>query len=208
MNIYCEQCGLRPKQTGKKWCYRCINIYRRKKSGKVCLTDIPQNYLTASFEDFPDTKDLRFNLSKDENLYFYGDVGTGKTHMIYAIIKYARAILFYSAEVVEFTRLCSEIRKGFNGAGESEYDVIKRYAEYDLLCIDDLGLSSNISDFAYLTFYQILDKRINECLPTIISSNKTIGEIGKMFDQRIASRLGLFKVIEFKGLDKRKAGVK
>ena len=203
LNIYCERCGKRPKHQDKKWCERCIGIHYRRLSGKFDFSDIPANYLKASFDDFPDMADMPMTMAEDDNLYFCGDVGTGKTHMMWSVIKYARSKLFYSAEVVEFTRLCSEIRKGFNVDSEAEYDIIKRYSEYDLLCIDDLGLSSTVTDFMYQTLYRILDKRINDCLPTIISSNKSIDEIGLLFDTRIASRLYGFKVIKFLGKDRR-----
>jgi len=201
-NQLCDNCGKRPKAKTKNWCGRCIGIYRRKQANKVSFDDIPADYLAASFGDF-DLPEIITDLNNDKNLYFYGNVGTGKTRMIYACLKYARSVLFYNAEVVEFTRLCSLIRKGFNSEGQTEWDIIQRYSKLDLLFLDDLGLSSNISDFAYLTLYQIIDRRISNLLPTIISSNKTIEQIGLDFDMRIASRLQIFKTIEFKGEDKR-----
>lgn len=188
--------------SGKKWCRRCIDIYRRKQVSNFSLADIPADYIGALFSDF-NMPDVIVNIANDENLFFYGGVGTGKTRMIYACLKYARSVLFYDAEVIEFTRLCSLIRKGFSSEGQTEWDILQRYSNIDLLFVDDLGLSGNVSDFAYLTMYQILDRRISNLLPTVISSNKTIDQIGLDFDIRIASRLKTFKTVKFNGEDRR-----
>lgn len=205
--LFCDNCGQRPKFKDKKWCKRCIDKYNRVAANSIkgagfngFYEDIPLMYLTAEISDFPDIE-----LDSEPNLFFYGNVGTGKTRMIYAMLKRARANGL-SAVVREFGQICSEIRKSYNiKSDETEWDIVKRYADYDLLFLDDLGLQQgNVSEFAYLTFYQILDKRIADALPTIISSNKTIEQVGISFDKRIESRLQLFKTIEFKGEDRRK----
>jgi len=210
LNIYCERCGIRPKEKDQHLCKRCMNISGRKKGGTFDFSDIDAKYLKASFDDFKAPVDERKGfympelITNDENLYFYGDVGRGKTYMIWAIVKYAREKLFYSVRVVEFNRFCGEIRKCFNkNSSDTEWGVIERYLNYDLLCFDDLGMSSEISPFEYEKFYDIINRRGNQLSPTIISSNKSIDEIGLLFDTRIASRLYGFKVIKFLGKDRR-----
>ncbi|MFA5158176.1 MAG: ATP-binding protein [Patescibacteria group bacterium] len=201
----CEKCGIRPKYRDKQWCGRCIDIYRRGPiSENRILEDIPVGYCDADVLDFKGEIEL-VNVNSMENYFFCGDVGTGKTHMMYALLKEAKRNGL-SGRVIEFMQICSEIRKGYDcKSGPTEWDVIKKYSNYDILFLDDLGLQSGqVSDFTYLTFYQIIDKRINNYLPTIISSNKTPEQIGLSFDSRIASRLQTFKIIEFKGKDRRK----
>ena len=202
----CDICGMRPKRPGKKWCQRCIDKYNRRNSlsgQRRLLLNIPPVYIEADVGDF-DLNLEEWNMQ--DNLFFYGDTGTGKTRAMYAL--YKKSVLHgFDAELIEFLALCSEIRSSFDTkGGTTENEIIKKLSALDVLFIDDLGLQSNaVSDFSYQVFYRIIDKRIIDCLPLVISSNKTKEQIGKLYDKRIASRLHLFRTIKFDGEDKREA---
>jgi len=77
----------------------------------------------------------------------------------------------------------------------------------DLLVLEDLGTSKSIgvaeSDFSLRTVLALIDSRIENCLPTIITTNKSIENLAASFDDRIASRLSGFKIIKIDGADKR-----
>jgi DNA replication protein DnaC len=201
----CESCGLRPKTTEKKWCSRCIAVYYRKQeiTPARILSYIETDYLSADIKDFSAVKDelLRYNKN---NLFLLGQAGTGKTRAIFALLKIALAE-GYAAERHEFTALCSMIRDTFNkkDSKETENGIIKRLAGLDVLFIDDLGISNEVSDFDYEVLYRIVDTRLMACLPTAIASNKSIEQIGQIYDKRIESRLQTYQVILFTGQDKR-----
>lgn len=156
-------------------------------------------YLEADVSDFPGLKLDQWN--GVENLYFVGNTGTGKTRAMYALLKVAIANGF-SGLVIDFGQLCRRIRTAFD-TKTPEQQLRDKYLNLDILFLDDLGLKSTATDYEYDVFYDILDGRISNQLATVISSNKTPAQIAESFDKRIASRLNLFRVVEFRGFDRR-----
>lgn len=182
-----------------------MNRWRRNQSiSPVKLADafgrlIEPIYLSAEVSDFPGLKLDQWN--GVENLYFVGNTGTGKTRAMYALLKVAIANGF-SGLVIDFGQLCRRIRTAFD-TKTPEQKLRDKYLNLDVLFLDDLGLKSTASDYEYDVFYDILDGRISNQLSTVISSNKTPEQIATGFDKRIASRLNLFRVVEFRGADRR-----
>jgi DNA replication protein DnaC len=79
--------------------------------------------------------------------------------------------------------------------------------EADMLIIDDLGTEFR-SPFNDSTIYTILNSRINQKKHTIISSNMTVEQLNKRYDEQISSRIiGGFMPIELKGSDLRQKGL-
>ena len=74
------------------------------------------------------------------------------------------------------------------GKGRSERGLVKRYQDVDKLLIEDVGTTvgtgSQESDFSLRTFLLILDHRLEHCKPTFITTNKSVDELGKSFDER------------------------
>ena len=106
---------------------------------------------------------------------------------------------------------CLHIRDTYKpNSAKSEWDVIQPLIDCDCLFVEDLGTSTKIggqeSDFSLRTFLVVLDKRMEACKPTFITSNKSVENLEKSFDLRVASRLSSFLVLECSGQDKRKAG--
>lgn len=136
--------------------------------------------------------------------YLYGKPGRGKTHAACGAIR-----AFVEAHVIEtegqwvywgpkarfvnvpdyFLRL----RETYDKSGESERDAFERYAKAELLVLDDLGKGSR-SEWAVERLYLILDRRCNDNLPTIITSNYGLSKVASMLStdeetmQAIASR--------------------
>jgi DNA replication protein DnaC len=88
---------------------------------------------------------------------------------------------------------------------KTEWDLIEPLKDLDKLFIDDLGIrAKQETDFSYVTLYSILNKRQERQLPTFLSSNKTVAQLGQSFDARIASRLSAALIIEMTGEDRRR----
>jgi len=207
----CERCGIRAVVPGKKQCGRCIELWHRqqnlsaKKVLKILTSLVGEEYIKADLGHI-EIKDQLLNLGSN-SLFLWGDIGAGKTYAMAALIKHYLSG-GYSCERVNFDDFCCRVRSTMTLSSKTtEYDLIQQMVEVDKLFIDDIGLrSKQETDFAYVTLYAILNKRIEKQLPTYISTNKNIERLTEAFDSRIASRLKLFVEIKMSGKDKRISG--
>ena len=79
--------------------------------------------------------------------------------------------------------------------------MTQRIMECDLLILDDLGTEMPTS-FISPALYSIVNGRILEGKPTIISTNLSQGEIARRYTPQIASRLmGEYVILKFIGQD-------
>lgn len=128
---------------------------------------------------------------RSPNLYFYGPTGTGKTFFLNCIVKELldRGVQVYyqtAPQLLEFLTTYS-----FSYAGErTESDRVKHDFAFscDLLVIDDLG-TEFLTDKMRAELFELLNGRIVAALPTIISSNVQLEELGDLYGERIASRI-------------------
>jgi len=162
-------------------------------------------YLDAKIDDLD--KDVRgklLELKYGQDVFMHGPVGVGKTYAMAALI---RQYVYegYECERINFDDFCVKVRSTMSPAAtKTEWDMIEPLKHIDKLFIDDLGLRSQPeTQFSYQTFYSILNKRQGRMLPTFISSNKSIEQLGQTFDARIGSRLQTALVIEMNGEDRR-----
>lgn len=143
-------------------------------------------------------------------LIITGTVGTGKTHLAYAIIN---KLIEINPEMVLMTDSYSEIMSKLKDETfkrlEGDYslwDVITSTNEAyykGLLFLDDMS-AKNITDFEADRMTRLLDHRINEYYPMMMTTNLDQSEFYNVLGDRIASRLlGNFHIIELGGLDKR-----
>ncbi len=211
----CEKCGysLRHKDdTGlRKWCCRCIAVYKRKESltpakiDKVIIETVEPLYFNATLDGLDaDVRAKLLNLQNGQDVFMFGPVGTGKTYAMAALIRHYVSE-GYECRRVNFDDFCIEIRSTYSQASKiTERQLVEAYRNFDKLFIDDLGLRTKLeSDFAYHTLYSLINKRQERLLPTYICSNKSIEQLGQSFDARIASRLRAAVVIEMTGEDRR-----
>ena len=207
----CENCGLRLKAKDKKWCLRCIGIYSRKDSAmftkeRAIIVEVGERYMNAQVSDLDgELKDL--DIGWMDNLFLYGNVGSGKTYAMAALLR-KYVYRGYDCRRINFDDFCVQVRSTYQPSSkQTEWELIKSLIECDMLFIDDLGLRSKAeTDFVYVTLYSLLNKRQEKMLPTVISSNKSIEQLEQTFDSRIASRLAIAKQIKFEGKDRRMKG--
>lgn len=121
-------------------------------------------------------------------LYIFGQVGSGKTHLACSIanelVKEGMEVLF-----VVVPDYLEEIKHSWDqGSAFNEKEILDRAREVAVLVMDDLGAHS-YSEWTKNKIYAILNHRINNNLPTVITSNLEYEEVGDYLDYRISSRI-------------------
>jgi DNA replication protein DnaC len=140
-----------------------------------------------------------FNMASG-NLLFSGNTGLGKTFLS-ACIARAVADQGYSVVYESAGHLFAALEKARFEANEENRRAAAKYTECDLLIVDDLGTELP-GQFVTAALYSLINDRLLENKPTIISTNLNSDEIGRRYNPQIASRLrGSYKRVAFVGDD-------
>ena len=138
------------------------------------------------------------------NLLLCGSTGLGKTHLSSAIAK--RVIeRGYDVKYESVQNILSDFEhdRFRSGYGAEPDERSRVYLEAELLIIDDLGTEMTNS-FTVSVLYQIVNTRINQGRPTVISTNLTQKELRERYGDRVASRIfGEYRPLLFCGKDVR-----
>lgn len=174
----------------------------------------PRNYQNCSLEDLTvltNSESTNFFkaaysfINSPVPLILQGDPGRGKTYFMYCLIRgifdmrrlHRSYIRFMNAQDLD-ERVAQEIKT----YGSASY-FISTLCDSDLLMIDDFGVESS-KERAERNYYSLLDKRLANDRPMVISTNLTDEEILKIFGSRIDSRLKQCVKLVFDGPDLRK----
>ena len=172
---------------------------------------IPPRFLEARLSHLPEKLQNKIkNLPDDKGLLLWGAPGVGKSYSLAAL---AREYIAdgYNVARTGYELLCLRIRDSFKPKSvETELSIIKPYLEADRFFLEDIGTTKsegNIeSDFSVRTLLVLLDYRLENCLPTFLTTNRPVEELGKTFDERIASRLlQACEIVKLTGEDRRRA---
>ena len=173
--------------------------YKIKTSPRQNIINI-KNKCMKFIENFEDMQ--------EKNLFFCGNTGLGKTYMSNAIaneiLKRGKTVLYQTAPVLLETVIDGKLNKYKNQNSDEFY---KNVLTVDLLIIDDLG-TENINSMTVNELFTILNTRIlnlnNKPTKTIISTNLSIEQIFKIYEERIGSRIaGYYNLFQFVGEDLR-----
>lgn len=132
------------------------------------------------------------------SLLFTGGPGLGKTFLSACI---ARAVADNGFSVVYDT--AGKLFSDFEAVkfGGNQQDLTRKYLQCDLLIIDDLGTEMT-TQFTQSVLYRVLNDRLLENRPVIVSSNLSDQALRQRYSAPIASRLlGAFEVCLFLGQD-------
>jgi DNA replication protein DnaC len=145
---------------------------------------IPPRFYDASWENWvsdTEVKTKAFQTVKDEawrtNLLLCGKSGTGKTYLAMCLTK-------DGAKYRRLPDIFREVRIDFN----SEQNTIDYYGTIKLLIIDEVG-RQKFSDFEKNLFFEIIDKRWNNLLPTTLITNLNEKEFFAEYRTAILDRL-------------------
>ena len=137
---------------------------------------------------------------KAGNLLFSGNTGLGKTFLSACI---ARSVADQGFSVVYESagHLFSALEKARFENNEENRRAAAKYRECDLLILDDLGTELP-GQFVTAALYSLVNVRLLENKPTIISTNLSEEELVRRYNPQIASRLrGSYRRMAFVGDD-------
>ena len=159
------------------------------------------NIRTLMEKTYQTCRKYAFSFSeKSGNLLFSGDTGLGKTFLS-ACIARTVADNGYSVVYESAGHLFSKLERAkFDPTEENRREAAK-YSLCDLLIVDDLGTEMG-SQFITSALYTLINDRLLERRPTIISTNLTVEDLSRRYSAQIVSRLrGSYTRVPFLGDD-------
>lgn len=169
------------------------------------LLSLPRRYRGYVFDDFVrrDERDQAVveHMASGKSAILYGPNGTGKTMLAICAVRrqweagrYAQYIL--AADFFDI------VRSSFSGGDPLK--VLKEFGAYDYLVIDEVDKKhGSATEFVYL--YRLINDRYNDMRATVLISNASRKELGKVIGASAFSRIaGEGKIIQMDGEDYRK----
>ena len=123
-----------------------------------------------------------------QGLILEGDIGSGKTHLAAAI---ANALLEEGKNVLFLVvpEFLDEMRTSYQDASDgSEGALMGKAKTVPVLILDDLG-AHTYTNWTQSKIFTLINYRLNYNLPTVITTNLSLTEIGAVLGERTASRL-------------------
>ena len=159
------------------------------------------NVRTLMEKTYQTCRKYAFSFSeKSGNLLFSGDTGLGKTFLS-ACIARTVADSGYSVVYESAGHLFSKLERAKFEPSEENRREAAKYTLCDLLIVDDLGTEMS-SQFVTSALYTLINDRLLERKPTIISTNLTVEDLTRRYSAQIVSRLrGSYTRVPFLGDD-------
>lgn len=162
----------------------------------------------SPMENIENIRRIAYNFSKNidnpsqKNLLFVGNTGLGKTFLANCIasevINAGKTVVYQTAPVLMDKVIEYKFSYNKTGIEKEQYDKI---FNVDLLIIDDLG-TETMSNNKFTELFNIINTRLLKNKKMLISTNLTLKELYKEYDERVMSRLiGSFTICKFIGED-------
>jgi DNA replication protein DnaC len=167
----------------------CECRLRRRRIQLFNQARVPAVLAHASFENFQPERSAALGKAREAAIRFChgykpgeaggvvlaGPVGTGKSHLLAASVRYLTLESGVACQYVEMSFLFSTIRQGF-GEGKSGVEIIAPLAALPVLAVDELGKGRG-SEFELATLEELVARRDNAGLPTLFTSNFQVENI-------------------------------
>ena len=120
-------------------------------------------------------------------LTLVGAKGCGKSHLLEAV---GRQMVMESAVMYA---LCADVldrlRASYDDTRENFHDVWYRYANVDVLILDDLGGMDKQTAWGVGKLASLIDDRYRNGKRLVVGTNLSMKEVARQFDERVADRL-------------------
>lgn len=149
-------------------------------------------------------------LISKKSLYIYGEWGAGKTTLAFALINQVMKNLNGSfwPRYITARQLDNSLLKACKSDCGDEFELSK-WSECELLFIDDIGKIKSTDRFKTQLF-EILNKRYENRMMTIVTSNSNPEQSMDLFDGAVISRMmdkRVWSIVKFPQRDLRKLQV-
>jgi DNA replication protein DnaC len=131
-------------------------------------------------------------------LLFCGPPGTGKTHLMSAMLRELASKKSVRGRYEEFFLLLSDIRDGFS-KNLSSREWLEPLRQVDVLAIDEIGKGGKNREWEQGILDEIISVRYNAGRPTLLATNYprpgatwkfgADGEVGETLEQRVGPRI-------------------
>lgn len=142
---------------------------------------IPARYAHASFHRYTPRNAAQRNARAEANkfanefeqgqagLLFYGPCGTGKTHLVVAILRHLITMRGVRTRFVEFFHLLQDLKAGF-AENRSPAELIEPLVNVPVLALDELGKGRG-TEWEQNVLDELLTRRYNAGRTTLFTSN-------------------------------------
>lgn len=191
MSITEESSNVRPpeEESEKERAHRHAEIRLEVwcKNGGMCGVNKAFAEATLQQYDPEKTKIWRNGLRSGKWVFTYGQVGTGKTHLLSAITR-SRYVWGWSCWFVNVPAFLARLKLSYDNKNEeSAADLLHQAMNTELLAFDDLG-TEKLTTWSSETLYLVLNERYARKMATAISSNLEVEELEKRYE-RISDRI-------------------
>jgi DNA replication protein DnaC len=195
---------------GAAWtCPQCLDAQLRDEQAAITLAQrsadrmanaqIPKKYVGARFAAGNEAqRAMRLTVQAFRDfillkptwaaLIMAGKTGTGKT---LAACELAQSLITNASRSVRYITakgMISEIQASYSQDGKSEEGEIARFAQYDVLIVDEID-AIPAKDNALLLLTEIINRRYNDNKPVIVISNQPLMTLAQFVGDRVHSRL-------------------
>lgn len=138
------------------------------------------------------------------NLIILGNYGTGKTALISVLCNLLTEEFFFDCRFVNIVDLFDIVKASFSSLSIDTLKLIEIYKKADFLFLDDIDKKTPTS-YAKELVYSIVNSRVENELPTIITANHDLEDLDKNFygEATISRLVHKSKIVLFTHKNKR-----
>lgn len=176
---------------------------RRRIEGLFQRAGIPPRFQARTFDNYQATNEGQASALRKAKAYaaswpqvktagtcmiFSGNAGTGKTHLACAI---ANELMGQgvSAAFTTVSDAMRAIKRTYDaGSAMTEVQAIQAFVDPQLLILDEVGANRG-TDYELQLMFDIINKRYENCRPTIILTNLDPAALRECLGERVVDRL-------------------